>query len=228
MKKFLIIVASIILALIVGSLIYLNMDQYSATDVTILEFEEEFIQKDGYFEHEIDSNIGFIMYQGAKVDPRSYSYLKDIDASVYISDFAYGISFFNPNLTKEIISENPQVDTWYFAGHSLGGSVVYDQALKSDQAKGVFMMGSYPIKKVEENVDFSSTGFFATKDGLIQDYEDMKLLYPENSQFVMIEGGNHGQYGEYGVQKGDMQADITSAEQHKIIVDTINSSISKG
>ena len=36
---------------------------------------------------------------------------------------------------------------------------------------------------------------------------------PKNTEFIKIEGGNHSQFGDYGLQKGDNKATITKKEQ---------------
>lgn len=44
--------------------------------------------------------------------------------------------------------------------------------------------------------------------------------YTEN--IVVIEGGNHAQFGNYGEQKGDTPADISPQEQQSQTVDAID------
>lgn len=40
-----------------------------------------------------------------------------------------------------------------------------------------------------------------------------KKNLPDATTYVEIEGGNHGQFGAYGMQKGDHEPAITDAEQ---------------
>ncbi len=42
---------------------------------------------------------------------------------------------------------------------------------------------------------------------------------PEDTEFYMIEGGNHSQFGDYGFQKGDNIADISLEEQLELITE---------
>jgi hypothetical protein len=44
---------------------------------------------------------------------------------------------------------------------------------------------------------------------------------PEDTKYIVIEGGNHPQFGYYGPQKGDGKASISLLEQQKITVDEI-------
>ena len=38
---------------------------------------------------------------------------------------------------------------------------------------------------------------------------------PQDTTEVVIDGGNHAQFGNYGIQKGDGIADITAARQQE-------------
>ena len=51
----------------------------------------------------------------------------------------------------------------------------------------------------------------------IVSYENID--YTDN--IVIIEGGNHAQYGNYGEQSGDPKATISDVEQQKITVEAI-------
>ena len=42
---------------------------------------------------------------------------------------------------------------------------------------------------------------------------DKAHLLPETAKHVIIEGGNHAQFGDYGWQDGDMEAKISMEEQ---------------
>jgi hypothetical protein len=50
-------------------------------------------------------------------------------------------------------------------------------------------------------------------------FDDARALLPVDTQYVVIQGGNHAQFGDYGVQPGDQEATITRLEQQKQIVD---------
>ena len=48
--------------------------------------------------------------------------------------------------------------------------------------------------------------------------DEKKSLMPNNTEYVMIEGGNHSQFGYYGLQSGDNVAKITREEQQSIVI----------
>lgn len=56
---------------------------------------------------------------------------------------------------------------------------------------------------------------YGTLDGLAteENQNSKKELMPENTQYVVIEGGNHAQFGSYGKQAGDNDASISAEEQ---------------
>jgi hypothetical protein len=39
------------------------------------------------------------------------------------------------------------------------------------------------------------------------------------AEFVVIQGGNHAQFGDYGVQPGDHEATISRVDQQKQVVE---------
>ena len=47
----------------------------------------------------------------------------------------------------------------------------------------------------------------------MEKYEQGKEFLPEDFTEVYISGGNHAQFGNYGVQKGDGTASISADEQ---------------
>ena len=64
---------------------------------------------------------------------------------------------------------------------------------------GAYIYGDYPDKKT-----------LTIYGSLNQSVED-HINYTEN--IVEIEGGNHAQFGNYGPQKGDLPATISTEEQ---------------
>lgn len=56
---------------------------------------------------------------------------------------------------------------------------------------------------------------YGTEDGVLnrEKYENSRGNYPEAFEEMVIEGGNHAQFGDYGAQKGDGTAKISDKEQ---------------
>lgn len=172
-----------------------------------------------------DRKIGLIYYPGARVDPKSYVPLgiemAKEDITTFISKMNLNFAVFSPNKALEIIKNNPQINKWFIAGHSLGGAmaakVVYENPEKFE---GLILNASYPAENnslKDKNVRVLSIS--AEKDGLAteDDIENSKNFLPSEAEFFMIEGGNHAQFGYYGPQNGDLEADISREKQMEII-----------
>jgi hypothetical protein len=55
----------------------------------------------------------------------------------------------------------------------------------------------------------------------VQKFEESRAMLPEGTQYVVIEGGNHAQFGDYGEQPGDNPALISRAEQQAQVVEAV-------
>ena len=53
----------------------------------------------------------------------------------------------------------------------------------------------------------------------MEKFDETKTLLPQDTQFIVMDGGNHAQFGDYGPQPGDKIATISRAEQQKQIVE---------
>jgi dienelactone hydrolase len=173
--------------------------------------------------------IGLIYYPGARVDPESYIPLA-IDISkenitTFIPKMSFNFAVFSPNKALEIVEKYPEIDKWFIAGHSLGGAmaakVVYENP---GLFEGLILNASYPAENnslKDKNIRVLS--IYAENDGLatVEEIDNSRNFLSEDTKFVMIEGGNHAQFGYYGSQNGDLEAEISREEQKDIIVKEI-------
>jgi hypothetical protein len=53
----------------------------------------------------------------------------------------------------------------------------------------------------------------------MEKFSASRTLLPVDTTWVVIEGGNHAQFGDYGFQPGDNIATISAANQQAQIVD---------
>ena len=51
--------------------------------------------------------------------------------------------------------------------------------------------------------------------------EEAKQYLPQDSVAYVIEGGNHAQFGNYGIQDGDGNASVSAEEQQRRTVELI-------
>lgn len=64
---------------------------------------------------------------------------------------------------------------------------------------------------------------YGEQDGLstLEDIEKSRLQFSRDATFVEIKGGNHAQFGLYGDQKGDGQAEIEPLEQQHQVIEAL-------
>ena len=215
-----------ILFIILGSFFYLLPYQHAAEEalkyaVTNAQYSFEERKDTLCFLNE-DSDTVFIFYPGAKVDTYAYCQLagklSETGVDVYLVKEPFHMAFFAAKTAEKIINET-SYEKIYVGGHSLGGVVALNY---SDRADGIILLASYPTKKTEENAALLS--IYGDKDGCLEQevYEKGKEYWPTDSKEVVIKGGNHAGFAQYGFQKGDYQADITADAQIEITVSEIS------
>lgn len=217
MKRWLLVgVLGVGIALTIASFAYLMSGQYTA-DVSQ---EYSLIETSFGYAKESDSSIGIIVYGGGKVDPLSYAYLSELDANVFLVRFPFQLAVFGINKGNQVMEEYPDITQWIVVGHSLGGSMGYlylNNAIVP--VAGIVYLASYPTGEST----IPTRALFGTVDGLIDASEYEALFSPE--EFVLIDGANHAQFGEYGMQAGDQPARISAVAQRMAVIQTITSFI---
>lgn len=167
---------------------------------------------------------GFVVYPGGLVDPRAYAPMaRGIAANghlVIIVPMPLNLAFFDSNRAEEVIRTFPAVKEWTIGGHSLGG-VAAAMFVKSHPGTvgGLVFWASYPSDNLSES-RVRVLSLYGTKDGLSTPakIDASRALLPPAAEYVAIEGGNHGQFGWYGLQSGDGIATISREEQQEQIV----------
>lgn len=164
---------------------------------------------------------GLIFYPGGKVDYRAYApYARQIAEQgflVVIPRMPLNLAVFDPDEAAKVIQAFPKIKVWAVGGHSLGGSMAAHYAAQHPgQISGLVLLASYPANSdslVKSGVQVLS--IYGTQDGLATSskIEASKALLPVDVAFVAIQGGNHGQFGDYGLQSGDGAATISRAAQ---------------
>ncbi len=170
------------------------------------------------------SSIGIIFYPGAKVQAESYSVIASkLAANGYttiIVKMPFNIAFFDENKADEVISQHKEISTWVIAGHSLGGVVASDYAVNhQNKIKGVIYLAAYPNINAS-NASFKALSIRGSLDGLTTNASMAENLnkFPTNTTFITIPGGNHYNFGDYGVQAGDNNSTISRELQQDFAV----------
>ncbi len=200
-----------------------EVNQYLSSSIDVsVEFDNA--KGDIYFvPKSSEKNTGIIFYPGGRVNYKSYAPLlfKLAENGYYgvILKVPFNLAFFRISGAQDVLEKYPNVK-WVVAGHSLGG-VAASEYLYSNSSKvfGLILLASYPAKDISR-INTHVLELYGSQDGVMEPktIDEKKVLMPKNTEYVLIEGGNHSQFGYYGLQSGDTVAKITREEQQSIIV----------
>lgn len=228
MKKKLIILGMVILMLVTGSYVYIA--QYYHADAVALQAmhsdDTVAITNTGYgwyFDGPATEDA-FIFYPGGKVEAEAYAplcrLLAEQGLDVCLVEMPCRLAILQPHKAKQVFTAH-HYRNWYIGGHSLGGAASTMFASKNSQLlKGVILLGAYPSKDVRA---LKTLFIYGSKDHVLnmKAYQKSRHYAPKDAVEHIIAGGNHAQFGSYGVQQGDGTALITPEEQIKETVETI-------
>lgn len=176
-----------------------------------------------YFEPESPVQPSIIYYPGGLVKPASYaayaSELAQAGHRVYIVKMPLNLAIFGSDRAEAIITAKHPDETFLVGGHSLGGVMAARfAAAHSAELAGVFFLASYPDAKgslISANLPVIS--MVGSMDGAVNmdSLTAAKAYLPSTTEYHTLQGGNHSQFGSYGLQKGDHPAEITSEQQRE-------------
>ncbi|MBL8968893.1 MAG: hypothetical protein JNG85_17955 [Spirochaetaceae bacterium] len=172
-------------------------------------------------------DLGLAFYQGARVPPEAYAYLGRAAAAagypVVILKTPLNFAVFAPGKAAAAAAALPQVRRWVLGGHSLGGAMAAVRAAKAPESvAGLLFLGAYPGGGTRlSGAAFPVLSISATNDGLATPAKVAagRKNLPQAARHVVVAGGNHAQFGEYGPQGGDGAADISGAAQRRAVVE---------
>jgi len=167
---------------------------------------------------------GLIFYPGGRVDYRAYAVpLRQIAAQGYqviLLRVRLNLAFFDLNAADQVMDLYPGVKYWATGGHSLGGVAASSYASSHDQVDGLVLWASYPADESLKNKEIKILSIYGTLDMAgMKVFDEKRPLLPANTDFVIMQGGNHSQFGDYGLQPGDNEATISRADQQQQVVD---------
>jgi len=238
-KKIFIIVLLLLAVFVSGFLLWAN-DTLEAEEAALRSLKgnkdvnvktERFIT----FEPEEMTKTGFIFYPGAKVEPEAYAplALEIAESGIFtvITPMPLNLAIFGVDKALGVMNNYPEISNWFFGGHSLGGAMAAQFTHSNPRMiRGLILLAAYPAKNSRLNTsDTPVLSIYASEDGLatVEKIDNTKQYLPGDTEFVLIEGGNHAQFGDYGEQKGDKQATISEEEQRRITVEKIVEFIEK-
>jgi len=161
-----------------------------------------------------------ILYPGARVKSECYAPLARLLAGyghrVFIARMPFNLAVTDMQRADQLLENFPD-QPFVIGGHSLGGAMAARYAaLHPERFNGVFLLAAYPDKRGDlSETKLPVISLLGTRDGIVnlEKYEAAKSLLPANTIMMSIEGGNHSQFGSYGLQEGDNRAIITAQDQ---------------
>lgn len=154
-------------------------------------------------------HVPIIYYPGGLVAPEAYLYKLGyiailLETSVYLIKAPFNAAIFNVRAAGKIIEQNKLGKVWV-GGHSLGGiSAARFTAQNQGQVFGLFLFASYSDQDIT-TFEGKVLSVMGVNDGIIdwENYQEAKGNLPNTALLMEIDGLNHSDFGNYGLQKGD-------------------------
>jgi len=175
-----------------------------------------------------EASCGLIFYPGGKVGYEAYAPLLEKCAEegilCVLVRMPDNLAIFDKNAAEGVIELFPNVSEWYIGGHSLGGATASMYLEKhSEEFTGVILLGAYSTSDLS-NTNLKALCIYGSEDRVlnISKYEECKKNLPGSFKEVIVEGGCHAYFGDYGFQEGDGTPSISRDEQLGITAEAIS------
>lgn len=178
-----------------------------------------------------DATSGLIFYPGGKVEYTAYIPLMKALASegilCVLVKMPGNLAVLDMDAAEGIPEQFPDIDTWYIAGHSLGGSMAASYlADHADAFEGLILLGAYSTADLSDS-GLAVLSLYGSKDLVMnrEKYAKYRENLPADLTETVIDGGCHAYFGMYGTQEGDGTPTVTREEQIAITAEAIRNLI---
>ncbi|WP_197256202.1 alpha/beta hydrolase [Paenibacillus dendritiformis] len=179
------------------------------------------------FETTAEPAANFIFYPGGLVQPESYAVLARSLAAkgvnTYIIEMPLNLAVLDIQGAKRALPLLNPRGINIIGGHSLGGTMAAEYVKNSTiNVQGIVFLASYPNSDISQ-LNIPVLSIYGSQDGVLnlERYTNSKSYMPDSFEEHVIEGGNHAQFGDYGMQKKDKGATISDDEQIRETAGTI-------
>lgn len=229
-KKKIVIPTAVGVLLLIIVLWYVN--DYYHSDESVQEYLKNSDKisvaeiQDGLYLDGPGEETAMIFYPGAKVEYTAYlplfHKLAEEGIDCFLIKMPCNLAFLGQNKAEKIM-DSYDYEYWYLSGHSLGGAMAASYASGHlEMLDGLVLLAAYPTKSLQSD-SFSVVSIYGSEDGVLnmEKVQKGRDFMPPDYTEVCIEGGNHAMFGNYGKQKGDLDADISREEQQEQAVGAI-------
>ena len=166
-----------------------------------------------------DPVAGLVFYPGAKVQAKAYAPLMlqcaEQGVACVLVCPPLNCALFDIGAAQGVKEQFPELDTWVYAGHSLGGVAVTEYLDgREGEADALVLLASYSSADL---TDFAGevVSIAGTNDQVLnrEAFQGARANLPDGAAELAIEGGNHAYFGNYGEQRGDGTATISREDQ---------------
>lgn len=170
----------------------------------------------------LNSQLEVIFFQGGLTDPKAYGPLCRSLAKSGFTTHIIKMDWRLPqyDYKKTIGLFELQQGHFVIGGHSQGAKMAAQLVYENPKLfKGLFLMGTSHPRDIDlSEIAIPCIKLYAENDGLASIAEEManKDKLPPDTQLVLIEGGNHSQFGYLGQLFMDNAATISLKEQQKL------------
>ncbi len=179
-----------------------------------------------------DPTSAIVFYPGGKVDHRAYAPLMQELANrgilCVLMEMPFRLAVLDMHAAEgipaSIQDRYSTIESVYIAGHSLGGTMAaVHLADTAEYYDGLILLASYTTHNLSMIPDLRVLSIYGSEDGVLNRdaYSENISHLPADYDEIILDGGNHAGFGNYGAQSGDGAATMTAAEQIHATVDAI-------
>ena len=224
-KKIIIGILAVLLTLASAFWVY-TLDYYhadhSALEATSIESGVTISQLNGALVYDPGhADTALVFYPGGKVEYSAYQPLMIQIAQqgtlCILPEMPFNLAVFDIGAADAFMAKHRSISHWYVGGHSLGGSMAASYAAgHATQVDGLVLLAAY------STADLASSGLrvlsiYGDRDGVLNQtsYQKYRKNLPADLVEIILAGGNHAGFGNYGPQQGDGNATMTSEQQQQ-------------
>jgi len=172
-------------------------------------------------------DTGLIFYPGGKVEHTAYAplmrALSERGILCILVEMPFRLAVLDMNAAEGVAEQYPAVKAWAIGGHSLGGSMAASYAAKhADSLDALVLLAAYSTADLSGS-ELDVLSVYGSNDGVLNmdKYQQYWKNLPEDTKEIILDGGNHAQFGAYGFQNGDGKATMRAEDQLQATADAI-------